>query len=130
MIKSKFSVTMRCNKYKKDTIQEEEDKLDPIKVDLELYLGEEDAKKFIFKQSPIAFFVDEFKVLMKPDNNFNWSITLFKDEYIYIVLNSDQVLSYIEENYINLVVMRKVANVLSFDFDAAVDLISPPAEEF
>ena len=130
MIKSKFSVTMRCNKYKKDTIQEEEDKLDPVKVDLELYLGEEDAKKFIFKQSPIAFFVDEFKVLMKPDNNFNWSITLFKDEYIYIVLNSDQVLSYIEENYINLVVMRKVANVLSFDFDAAVDLISPPAEEF
>lgn len=130
MIKSKFSVTMRCNKYKKDTIQTEEDKLDPVKVDLELYLGEEDAKKFIFKQSPIAFFVDEFKVLMKPDNNFNWSITLFKDEYIYIVLNSDQVLSYIEENYINLVVMRKVANVLSFDFDAAVDLISPPAEEF
>ena len=130
MIKSKFSVTMRCNKYKKDTIQTEEDKLDPAKVDLELYLGEEDAKKFIFKQSPIAFFVDEFKVLMKPDNNFNWSITLFKDEYIYIVLNSDQVLSYIEENYINLIVMRKVANVLSFDFDAAVDLISPPAEEF
>ena len=130
MIKSKFSVTMRCNKYKKDTIQTEEDKLDTVKVDLELYLGEEDAKKFIFKQSPIAFFVDEFKVLMKPDNNFNWSITLFKDEYIYIVLNSDQVLSYIEENYINLVVMRKVANVLSFDFDAAVDLISPPAEEF
>ena len=130
MIKSKFSVTMRCNKYKKDTIQTEEDKLDPVKVDLELYLGEEDAKKFIFKQSPIAFFVDEFKVLMKPDNNFNWSITLFKDEYIYIVLNSDQVLSYIEDNYINLVVMRKVANVLSFDFDAAVDLISPPAEEF
>ena len=130
MIKSKFSVTMRCNKYKKDTIQTEEDKLDPVKVDLELYLGEEDAKKFIFKQSPIAFFVDEFKVLMKPDNNFNWSITLFKDEYIYIVLNSDQVLSYIEENYINLVVMRKVANMLSFDFDAAVDLISPPAEEF
>ena len=130
MIKSKFSVTMRCNKYKKDTIQTEEDKLDPVKVDLELYLGEEDAKKFIFKQSPIAFFVDEFKVLMKPDNNFNWSITLFKDEYIYIVLNSDQVLSCIEENYINLVVMRKVANVLSFDFDAAVDLISPPAEEF
>ena len=130
MIKSKFSITMRCNKYKKDTIQTEEDKLDTVKVDLELYLGEEDAKKFIFKQSPIAFFVDEFKVLMKPDNNFNWSITLFKDEYIYIVLNSDQVLSYIEENYINLVVMRKVANVLSFDFDAAVDLISPPAEEF
>ena len=130
MIKSKFSITMRCNKYKKDTIQTEEDKLDPVKVDLELYIGEEDAKKFIFKQSPIAFFVDEFKVLMKPDNNFNWSITLFKDEYIYIVLNSDQVLSYIEENYINLVVMRKVANVLSFDFDAAVDLISPPAEEF
>ena len=130
MIKSKFSITMRCNKYKKDTIKTEEDKLDPVKVDLELYLGEEDAKKFIFKQSPIAFFVDEFKVLMKPDNNFNWSITLFKDEYIYIVLNSDQVLSYIEENYINLVVMRKVANVLSFDFDAAVDLISPPAEEF
>ena len=130
MIKSKFSVTMRCNKYKKDTIQTEEDKSEPVKVDLELYLGEEDAKKFIFKQSPIAFFVDEFKVLMKPDNNFNWSITLFKDEYIYIVLNSDQVLSYIEENYINLVVMRKVANVLSFDFDAAVDLISPPAEEF
>ena len=130
MIKSKFSVTMRCNKYKKDTIQTEEDKLDPVKVDLELYLGEEDAKNFIFKQSPIAFFVDEFKVLMKPDNNFNWSITLFKDEYIYIVLNSDQVLSYIEENYINLIVMRKVANVLSFDFDAAVDLISPPAEEF
>ena len=130
MIKSKFSVTMRCNKYKKDTIQIEEDKLDPVKVDLELYLGEEDAKKFIFKQSPIAFFVDEFKVLMKPDNNFNWSITLFKDEYIYIVLNSDQVLSYIEENYINLIVMRKVANVLSFDFDAAVDLISPPTEEF
>lgn len=130
MIKSKFSITMRCNKYKKDTIQTEEDKLDPVKVDLELYLGEEDAKKFIFKQSPIAFFVDEFKVLMKPDNNFNWSITLFKDEYIYIVLNSDQVLSCIEENYINLVVMRKVANVLSFDFDAAVDLISPPAEEF
>ena len=87
MIKSKFSITMRCNKYKKDTIQTEEDKLDPVKVDLELYLGEEDAKKFIFKQSPIAFFVDEFKVLMKPDNNFNWSITLFKDEYIYIVLN-------------------------------------------
>ena len=130
MIKSKFSITMRCNKYKKDNIQTEEDKLDPVKVDLELYLGEEDAKKFIFKQSPIAFFVDEFKVLMKPDNNFNWSITLFKDEYIYIVLNSDQVLSYIEENYINLIVMRKVANVLSFDFDAAVDLISPPAEEF
>ena len=130
MIKSKFSITMRCNKYKKDTIQTEEDKLDPVKVDLELYIGEEDAKKFIFKQSPIAFFVDEFKVLMKPDNNFNWSITLFKDEYIYIVLNSDQVLSYIEENYINLIVMRKVANVLSFDFDAAVDLISPPAEEF
>ena len=130
MIKSKFSVTMRCNKYKKDTIQDKEDKLDPVKVDLELYLGEEDAKKFIFKQSPIAFFVDKFKVLMKPDNNFNWSITLFKDEYIYIVLNSDQVLSYIEENYINLIVMRKVANVLSFDFDAAVDLISPPAEEF
>ena len=130
MIKSKFSITMRCNKYKKDTIQTEEDKLDPVKVDLELYLGEEDAKKFIFKQSPIAFFVDEFKVLMKPDNNFNWSITLFKDEYIYIVLNSDQVLNYIEENYINLIVMRKVANVLSFDFDAAVDLISPPAEEF
>ena len=130
MIKSKFSITMRCNKYKKDTIQTEEDKLDPVKVDLELYLGEEDAKKFIFKQSPIAFFEDEFKVLMKPDNNFNWSITLFKDEYIYIVLNSDQVLSYIEENYINLIVMRKVANVLSFDFDAAVDLISPPAEEF
>ena len=130
MIKSKFSITMRCNKYKKDTIQTEEDKLDPVKVDLELYLGEEDAKKFIFKQSPIAFFVDEFKVLMKPDNNFNWSITLFKDEYIYIVLNSDQVLSYIEENYINLIVMRKVAIVLSFDFDAAVDLISPPAEEF
>ena len=130
MIKSKFSVTMRCNKYKKDTIQTDEDKLDPVKVDLELYLGEEDAKKFIFKQSPIAFFVDEFKVLMKPDNNFNWSITLFKDEYIYIVLNSDQVLSFIEENYINLIVMRKVANVLSFDFDAAVDLISPPAEEF
>ena len=130
MIKSKFSITMRCNKYKKDTIQTEEDKLDPVKVDLELYLGEEDAKKFILKQSPIAFFVDEFKVLMKPDNNFNWSITLFKDEYIYIVLNYDQVLSYIEENYINLIVMRKVANVLSFDFDAAVDLISPPAEEF
>lgn len=130
MIKSKFSVTMRCNKYKKDTIQTEEDKLDPVKVDLELYLGEEDARNFIFKQSPIAFFVDEFKVLMKPDNNFNWSITLFKDEYIYIVLNSDQVLSYIEENYINLIVMRKVANVLSFDFDAAVDLISPPTEEF
>lgn len=129
MIKSKFSVTMRCNKYKKDTIQTE-DKLDPVKVDLELYLGEEDARNFIFKQSPIAFFVDEFKVLMKPDNNFNWSITLFKDEYIYIVLNYDQVLSYIEENYINLIVMRKVANVLSFDFDAAVDLISPPAEEF
>lgn len=130
MIKSKFSITMRCNKYKKDTIQTEKDKLDPVKVDLELYLGEEDARNFIFKQSPIAFFVDEFKVLMKPDNNFNWSITLFKDEYIYIVLNYDQVLSYIEENYINLVVMRKVANVLSFDFDAAVDLISPPAEEF
>lgn len=130
MIKSKFSVTMRCNKYKKDTIQTEEDKLDPVKVDLELYLGEEDAKNFIFKQSPIAFFVDKFKVLMKPNNNFNWSITLFKDEYIYIVLNPDQVLNYIEENYINLVVMRKVANVLSFDFDAAVDLISPPAEEF
>lgn len=129
MIKSKFSVTMRCNKYKKDTIQTE-DKLDPVKVDLELYLGEEDARNFIFKQSPIAFFVDEFKVLMKPDNNFNWSITLFKDEYIYIVLNYDQVLSYIEENYINLIVMRKVVNVLSFDFDAAVDLISPPAEEF
>lgn len=129
MIKSKFSVTMRCNKYKKDTIQTE-DKLDPVKVDLELYLGEEDARNFIFKQSPIAFFVDEFKVLMKPDNNFNWSITLFKDEYIYIVLNYCQVLSYIEENYINLIVMRKVANVLSFDFDAAVDLISPPAEEF
>ena len=130
MIKSKFSVTMRCNKYKKDTTQPEGDKLDPVKVDLELYLGEEDAKSFILKQSPIAFFVDEFKVLMKPDNNYNWAITLFKGEYIYIVLNTTQVLNYIEENYINLIVMRKVANVLSFDFDAAVDLISPPSEEF
>ena len=62
MIKSKFSITMRCNKYKKDTIQAEEDKLDPVKVDLELYLGEEDAKKFIFKQSPIAFFVDKYEI--------------------------------------------------------------------
>lgn len=130
MIKSKFSVTMRCNKYKKDTTQAEGDKLDPVKVDLELYLGEEDAKNFILKQAPIAFFVDEFKVLMKPDNNYNWTITLFKGEYIYIVLNTTQVLSYIEENYINLIVMRKVANVLSFDFDTAVDLISPPSEEF
>lgn len=130
MVKSKFSVTMRCNKYKKDTNQIEGDKLDPVKVDLELYLDEKNAKKFIYRTCPSGFYADEFKVLVKQNEQFIWTITLFKDDYIYIVLNPSQVLDVIENNYINLVVMRKVLNIMSFDFDAAVDLISPPSEEF
>lgn len=128
MIKMKFPVEMRCNKY---LVEKTDENDEGTKVDLTMNLDFETASMFLLRYMPYSFLCNGFKVLLKFDefNKLN-GITLFKDKYIYIVLNTEQVLINIFKGLLKLGFFQKMDTIMEFDFDAAVDLISTPEDEF
>lgn len=107
-----FNVLARCNKYDKDNKDSK-----PEKVDLTLKINDVSASYFLFKFTPYAFALKDYKVIIKADNISEPIITLFKDNYIYIVSNTQEVFSEIALGYYNLRTMNKINSLLSIDFE-------------
>lgn len=107
-----FNVLARCNKYDKDNKDSK-----PEKVDLTLKINDVSASYFLFKFTPYAFTLKDYKVIIKVDNISKPIITLFKDNYIYIVYNTQEVFSEIALGYYNLRTMNKINSLLSIDFE-------------
>jgi hypothetical protein len=128
-MKAKMSITMRCNKYPVVKTEEESPdvKVDPVKVDLTFDIDEKTASCFLLRNQPTSFLCNGFKVSISADAS---KLILLKDDFIYVVLNTDQVYNDILTAYNRLSFLMKMDTVLSFDFDAAVDVIFEPEDEF
>ena len=128
-MKAKMSITMRCNKYPIVKTEEESPDvgIDPVKVDLTFDIDEKDASYFLLRNQPTSFLCNGFKVMITVDCS---KIMLLKDDFMYVVLNQTQVYNDILAAYNRLSFLIKMNTVLSFDFDAAVDVIFEPKDEF
>ena len=102
-----FNVLARCNKYDKDNKDSK-----PEKVDLTLKINDVSASYFLFKFTPYAFTLKDYKVIIKVEDISKPIITLFKDNYIYIVSNPQEVFSEIALGYYNLRTMNKINSFL------------------
>ena len=107
-----FNVLARRNKYDKDNKDSK-----PEKVDLTLKINDVSASYFLFKFTPYAFTLKDYKVIIKVEDISKPIITLFKDNYIYIVSNPQEVFSEIALGYYNLRTMNKINSLLSIDFE-------------
>lgn len=129
-MKAKMSITMRCNKYPVIKTEEEtptKDPINPVKVDLTFDIDEKTAECFLLRNQPTSFLCSGFKVMIATDAK---KIVLLKDDFMYVTLNTNQVYNDILAAYNRLSFLMKMDAVLSFDFDAAVDVIFKPEDEF
>ncbi len=114
-----FTVIARCKKF--DRNRSESDFVDE-KEDIELSFDLEKAARFLFRFYSHAFNIGEYKILFKTSENGELQgISLFQGDYIYLVLNTNQVINDVLKGYNYLITMNKVVDIMEFDFDAAID---------
>lgn len=122
-----FTVIARCKKYDKaeNYIAKTE-----TKEDLELTFDLETAQKFLLRFYSNGLKINEYKLTFKTDENGNFhGIVLYKDNYIYIVTNINQLISDVLKGYNYLIGIDKVADILEFDFKAGLEFSSNEIED-
>lgn len=120
-----FTVIARCKIFEKGL-----DESYDVKEDIELEFDREKALKFLLRFSESAMIIGEYKMMFKyNDKHLVTGIVLFKQDKVYMVTNTQQVVSDIIKGYEYLVTMDKVSDIMSFDFNAAMDF-SDVEDEF
>lgn len=119
-----FSVIARCKKIAKGSNDGFE-----VKEDIALNFDTEKAEAFLFRFNN-GMMLDNYKVLFRTnyDGKFE-GVALFQDEYIYIITNLNQVINDIIKGYKYLIIADKMNDILSYDFNAALDF-SEVEDEF
>jgi hypothetical protein len=124
-INSTFKVTFKVDKYLKtdpNIIQEGilKDKVE--KLELEFELDNKTAGNFLFRFCPSVFNLNDYNVCIRYDKSFNLkNIILTKDNNIYIVTNTLELLSDIHEGYFRILTMNKINDIMEFDFNLEED---------
>ncbi len=113
-----FSVIARCRKFKRG-----EDPNSAIeKEDIELTFDLEKALRFLLRFYNNGMIINEYKLLFKMNSSGSLqSMVLFKDDYVYIVINEGQFVNDILTGYNYLITMDKVSDIMDFDFKAALE---------
>jgi hypothetical protein len=128
-ITNTFTVTARCIKFKKLEHGMEKD-LGEEKVDIDLTFDIDKAELFLFRFFADGLIINGYKLLFKTnDTRGVTGIILFKDDYIYIVSNTNQFINQISEGYKNLIVLDYNVKVMSVDFGAILDNIANNVED-
>lgn len=131
-----FQVTASVNKYPKldSSINYEGILSDKInKGELHLTLDKVMAANFLFKFTPSAFkYTEEYTVIFRYNNNSKnlLNIIFEKDDNIFIVTNTLQLLTQIHEGYIRLCLQSKVNSLLDFAFDIENEDYNKIEDEF
>ena len=125
-IASTFKVTASVNKYPKldSSINYEgvlNDKV--VKGELDLTLDKSMAGNCLFKFTPSVFKYCDYTVLFRYDSSGKTLLNIIfeKDDSIYIVTNTLQLLTQIHEGYLRLCLHSKVNSLLDFAFDIEND---------
>jgi hypothetical protein len=106
-----FNVIARCRIYEKgDTENYHTD-------DIVLHFNKEKAMCFLFRFSPYAFSIDNFKVIFHMDGTSVDGLQLVDNDNIYIVTNLNQLFIEVHEGYFNILAFEKINNILTFDFN-------------
>ena len=119
----KFSVTALCNKYYREYVEKEMDSKVISSKEIVIPITPEIAANFIFRFAPSVFDLPdtEYRVQLKFNNMYVLKgICLLTDEFIYVVKNTNQVLSDIVEGYIRTRMLEKVSSMLEFDYERAL----------
>jgi len=114
-----FSVIARCKKFEKDAIGRDMFE----KLDIDLHFNIEQAERFLFRFYDPILLIDDYKLAFKYNNkNELIGITLYQDDYIYIVTNPNQIIVDIIEGYFKLKSLDKFTDILDYDFRTEIDL--------
>lgn len=114
-----FSITARCKKFEKDSIGGDMFE----KLDIDLHFNIETAERFLFRFYDPILLIDDYKLAFKYNNkNELIGITLYQDDYIYIVTNPNQIIVDIIEGYFKLKSLDKFTDILDYDFRTEIDL--------
>ncbi|MBR6289445.1 MAG: hypothetical protein IKR19_08920 [Acholeplasmatales bacterium] len=90
------------------------------KTTLEISLSIEDLQKFLFRFSPNEIKIQDYIIYFRGEYIL---ISMDRDTPPYVVTNRDQVYNLAVQAYSRLVATQLFRNAISFDFDAANDLI-------
>lgn len=111
-----FTVNAICNIFDEDNQNIEEK---GAKIDLKI--SKEQASNFLFRFAPPVFMVEDYKVVLRFDNmNCLKAIVLMKNDKLYVIINTNQVISDIMEGYIRLRTSDKILSIMEFDFETAL----------
>ena len=131
--KTIFYVNALVKVYSKDP---EDNDFKPYNKILELSLDKESAEKFLFRFYNPTFNIGDYKFIFNYDNMHEFKylsiVHTNKDEQencFYVVTNINQLVSDILEGYMQICSMEKVANIVEFDFECALEDISTIEEE-
>ena len=113
-----FSVTAVCAKYYADNSESSESL---STTNITLNLDKNIAANFLFRFAPSAFKLDdETKVILRYDKMNNLiGICIFRDQFVYIVKNMNQVLAEILEGFMRIRTTEKITSIMEFDFETA-----------
>lgn len=131
--KTIFYVNALVKVYSKDP---EDNDFKPYNKILELSLDKESAEKFLFRFYNPIFNIGDYKFIFNYDNIHEFKylsiVNTNKEEQencFYVVTNMNQLVSDILEGYMQICSMEKVANIVEFDFECALEDISTIEEE-
>lgn len=105
-----FKVQAICKVYSKsDDTKVQDNKTLDIEMDSHM------AANFLFKFTPYAFEMGEFKVLLNHDGYNNLiGISFHKDDDLYIVANRNQFLAEVLEGYERINIMERLSNIVEY----------------
>lgn len=121
-LNTSFTVIARCLKFQKTEYGHAKN-LGDSKEDIELVFDIEKALRFLIRFYDNGMIIDGYKVLFsKEPGRRKTTIYLYKNEYVYIVVNDNQLVNDILRGYNYLITMDKVIDIMDFDFKAAIDI--------
>ena len=114
-----FRVNLICDVFNTDTDEKVECKSIFLNLDIET------AKKILYRYEDPAFVINGYKFLYKFDSAMNkpMLITLFKDNFMYVVTNANEFVNEVMEGFETLIILNHLVETRTFDYSAAVDLL-------
>lgn len=118
-IKMSFNVVFRCAVY--EDINSKESYNDSIEIEF----NKDTAEKFLLRFYDPIFDIDGFRFMFQFSNKTGItklaSLTLSRNNVLYIVRNLNQIISDVLQGYVQICTMEKTANVMDFDFESAIE---------
>ena len=119
---TEFTTTMRLKTIDKDGQE--------IVKDEEFSINETEAENFLFCFTAKHFKVNEYYVKIIYHEDHTLIYLEDEDKTTWIVMNRGQVFNDILNGYLMLRTMDKFSSIINFDYEAALDLLCTPVDEF